>query len=362
MEKLEIFLVVAPGLEEVAALEAREQGFARARVVPGGVVCRGAWPEVWRANLVLRIPGRVLVRLATFRAMSFRALEAGLDAVDWPAVLAPGQPVRAEAATKHSKLYHAGAVKGRLEQAVQRAGAVVDPDGLRVLVRIEDNACVVSVDSSGEALHRRGFKEAVNAAPMRETMAAGFLRAAGYAGREAVLDPMCGSGTFCIEAAEIAAGLAPGRGRAFAFEGFGSFDGAAFAQMKDRAPVARGEGPVIGSDRDAGAVRMSRENAERAGVDCRFEEVALGALERPDCAPGLVICNPPYGSRIGNKGPLFGLYGSFGKVMKERFGGWRVAMVTSEEKLARATGLPWQPPGPHVAHGGLKVRLWMAQL
>ncbi|QDC10362.1 class I SAM-dependent RNA methyltransferase [Oceanicola sp. D3] len=362
MEKLEIFLVVAPGLEEVAAAEAREQGFAKARVVVGGVVCRGAWSEVWRANLVLRIPGRVLVRLASFRAMSFRALETGLDAVDWAAVLVPGQPVRAEAATKHSKLYHAGAVKGRLEEALGRAGAVVDPEGLRVLVRIEENRCVVSVDSSGEALHRRGFKTAVNAAPLRETMAAGLLRAAGYAGREAVMDPMCGSGTFCIEAAEIAAGLAPGRGRRFAFEGFPGFDAEGFAALKARPSVARGEGPIIGSDRDAGAVKMSRENAERAGVDCRFEEASVSALERPDCAPGLVICNPPYGSRIGSKGPLFGLYGSFGKVMKERFEGWRVAMVTSDEKLARATGLPWEPPGPHVAHGGLKVRLWMAQM
>ncbi|MBY6046557.1 class I SAM-dependent RNA methyltransferase [Vannielia litorea] len=362
MEKLEIFLVVAPGLEEVAAAEAREQGFAKARVVPGGVACRGAWSEVWRANLVLRVPGRVLVRLASFRAMSFRALETGLDAVDWPSVLAPGQSVRAEAATKHSKLYHAGAVKGRLEQALGRAGAVVDPEGLRVLVRIEQNTCVVSVDSSGEALHRRGFKQAVNAAPMRETMAAGFLRAAGYAGREPVLDPMCGSGTFCIEAAEIAAGLAPGRGRGFAFEQFPGFDAEGFAALKARAPVARGEGPVMGSDRDAGAVRMSRENAARAGVASHFEEASVSALERPDCAPGLVICNPPYGSRIGNKGPLFGLYGSFGKVMKERFEGWRVAMVTSDEKLARATGLPWEPPGPHVAHGGLKVRLWLAQM
>ncbi len=362
MEKLEIFLVTAPGLEEVAAAEAREQGFAKARVVPGGVECRGAWPEVWRANLVLRIPGRVLVRLARFRAMSFKALEAGLDAVDWAAVLAPGQAVRAEAATKHSKLYHAGAVKQRLEQALFRAGAVVDPDGLRVLLRIEENTCVVSVDSSGEALHRRGFKEAVNAAPMRETMAAGFLRAAGYAGREPVLDPMCGSGTFCIEAAEIAAGLAPGRGRAFAFEGFPGFDAEAFANLRGRAPVARGEGPIMGSDRDAGAVRMSRENAARAGVDCLFTEAPVSALERPDCVPGLVICNPPYGARIGDRKPLFGLYASFGNVMKARFGGWRVAMVTSDEKLARSTGLPWDAPGPHVAHGGLKVRLWLAEL
>lgn len=362
MEKMEIFLVTAPGLEEVAAAEAREQGFARAQPVAGGVTLRGGWSEVWRANLVLRIPGRVLVRLATFRAMSFRALEAGLAAFDWGGVLAPGQAVRAEAATRHSKLYHAGAVKQRLEQALARAGAVVDPEGLRVLVRIEANRCVVSLDTSGEALHRRGYKEAVNRAPMRETMAAGFLRAAGYAGRAPLLDPMCGSGTLAIEAAEIAAGLAPGRARGFAFEGFAGFDAEAFAALRGRDAVARGAGPVMGSDRDAGAVEMSRANAARAGVEVAFEVRAVGALERPECPPGLVICNPPYGSRIGNKAPLFSLYGAFGQVMRDRFAGWRVAMVTSDEKLARASGLPWAPPGPHVAHGGLKVRLWTAQL
>ncbi|MDF1873179.1 class I SAM-dependent RNA methyltransferase [Vannielia sp.] len=361
MEKFEIFLVVAPGLEEEAAAEAREQGFAKAKVMPGGVAIRGGWPDVWRANLVLRIPGRVLARLARFQAMSFKALEAQLDEVEWATVIAPGQEVRAEAATKHSKLYHAGAVKQRLEQALERQGAVISPEGLKVMLRIEQNRCVLSVDTSGEGLHRRGYKEAVNKAPMRETMASGFLRAAGYSGREALIDPMCGSGTFPIEAAELAAGLAPGRARHFAFEGFAGFDAAAFAALK-RPPVARSEGPIMGFDRDAGAVAMSRENAARAGVDVSFTTKPISELERPDCAPGLVICNPPYGARIGNKKPLYALYGSFGAVMRERFAGWRVAMVTADDGMAKATGLPWQPAGRHVAHGGLKVRLWQVQL
>ena len=161
MERLEMFLVTAPGMEEVAALEAREQGFAKARVVPGGVVCRGAWPEVWRANLVLRVPGRVLVRLASFRAMGFRALELGLDAVNWAAVLPPGRAVRAEAATSRSRLYHAGAVKQRLEQALTRAGADVDPDGLRVLLRIEQitrQEFAIEQGSLYPALHRLEHK------------------------------------------------------------------------------------------------------------------------------------------------------------------------------------------------------------
>ena len=126
--------------------------------------------------------------------------------------------------------------------------------------------------------------------------------------------------------------------------------------------MARGEGPVLGFDRDAGAVEMTLKNAARAGVEVAVAEQPISALQRPDCAPGLVICNPPYGARIGAGRPLFGLYSSFGAVLRERFTGWRVAMVTADEALARATGLPWAPPGPHVAHGGLKVRIWQAQL
>ena len=118
----------------------------------------------------------------------------------------------------------------------------------------------------------------------------------------------------------------------------------------------------MGSDRDAGAVEMSRQNAARAGVEVRFAQASVSALERPDCEPGLVICNPPYGARVGDRKPLFALYGAFGRVMRERFGGWRVAFVTTDEKLARTTGLPGLEPGPHVAHGGLKVRLWQADL
>ena len=228
-------------------------------------------------------------------------------------------------------------------------------------MRIQNNVCTLSVDTSGAALHQRGFKRAVAKAPMRETLAALFLRACDHQPGEPVLDPMCGSGTFVIEAAEIAAGLQPGRARGFAFQHLAVFNPAAPVDAAPAPPAAGMDGDVLcyGSDRDPGAARMAAENASRAGVGalCRFQPVGVKELQRPDGAPGLIIVNPPYGDRVGNRGALVGVHRTLGQVLRERFAGWRVGLVTSEAALARATGLPLQAPGPIVDHGGIKIRL-----
>ncbi|MGC9419032.1 MAG: THUMP domain-containing class I SAM-dependent RNA methyltransferase [Rhodovulum sp.] len=362
---LDIFLAAPPGLEDTLAEEARALGFREAAACPGGVTVRGDWPEVWRANLWLRGAGRVLVRIGGFRALHLAQLDKRARRFPWGAVLRPDRPVRVEASCRASRIYHAGAAAQRVGRAIaEELGAPVvteaDRDAIRVLVRIEDDLCTISLDSSGEPLHRRGHKQAVGKAPMRDTLAALFLRQCGYTGAEPVVDPMCGSGTFVIEAAEIAAGLAPGRARRFAFEEFAGFDPAAWAALRDR---PAGPLPALrfhGFDRDQGAIAASRANAERAGVAevTGFTCQPIAALQRPEGPPGLVIVNPPYGGRIGNRNALYPLYGTFGEVMKARFAGWRVGLVTTEAGLARATGLPFAPPGPPVPHGGLKVRLF----
>lgn len=363
-EAFEIFLVATLGLEAPLAAEAAELGW-RPAVQPGGVTITGGWPDVWRANLWLRGATRVLVRVGGFRALHLAQLDKRARKFPWATVLRRDVPVRVETTCKASRIYHAGAATQRLERAItEELGAPLAPDAaLVVKVRIEDDLVTISLDTTGESLHKRGHKEAVAKAPLRETMAAMFLRAMGFDGSQPVLDPMCGSGTFVIEAAEIAAGLAPGRSRGFAFEQLAGFDRAAWDALRGRAAPRPAPHPAptrfLGSDRDAGAIRMSRANAERAGVAglTRFESCAIGDLQRPDGPPGIVIVNPPYGARIGNKGPLFGLHGAMGKVFRERLQGWRVGIVTSEAALARATGLPLDC-GPVVAHGGLKVRLW----
>ena len=361
-EPFEIFLVATPGLEAPLCAEARQAGFADAAVSPGGVTFSGTWQDAWRANLVLRGATRVLVRIAAFRALHLAQLDKRARKVDWAGVLRPDVSVSVEASCKRSRIYHGTAAAQRVGNAIaEELGApVVEDAALRVMVRIEDDLVTISLDTTGESLHKRGFKEEVNRAPMRETMAAMFLRMCGYDGTEPVLDPMCGSGTFVIEAAEIAAGMLPGRERAFAFEQIKGFDAAAWAAMKGQRAAGETERRFFGSDRDPGAIRMSRHNAERAGVAglTLFEETPVEALTAPEGPPGLVIVNPPYGTRIGNKAPLLALYRSLGTTLRARFTGWRVGLITSDKALAQATGLNWLPPDPPVLHGGLRVNLY----
>ncbi|MGI1663440.1 THUMP domain-containing class I SAM-dependent RNA methyltransferase [Palleronia sp. KMU-117] len=359
----QIFLATQPGLEPFLADEAREAGFQGVAETPGGVTCTGGWTEVWRANLTLRGAGRVLARVAEFRALHLAQLDKRSHKVDWSTLLRPDVPLRIEVTTRKSRIYHAGAARDRVARAIaETLGAPIAEDAaLRLMVRIDDDLATFSLDTSGEPLHRRGLKQAVGKAPLRETMAALFLRACGYTGTEPVLDPMCGSGTFVIEAAEIAAGLAPGRARRFAFEDLAGFDATAWGAMRAGLSAPRTTGLRFhGADRDAGATRGAAENAERAGVAglCTFERRAIGDLVRPEGPPGLMMVNPPYGARIGERKLLFALYGALGAVTKERLSGWRVGLVTSDDGLAKATGLPFLPPGPPVAHGGLTVKLW----
>lgn len=360
-EPLGIFLVTPPGLEKPLAEEAAALGFRGIAMASGGVTLAGGWPEVWRANLELRGASRVLVRVATFRAPHLAVLDRRSRQVPWRALLHRGQAVTVEASCRASRIYHEGAAAQRVEEAIRASlGPAETEEPVRVLVRIVEDLCQISLDSSGELLHRRGQKGAVARAPLRETLAALFLRECGFRGDEPVLDPMCGSGTFVIEAAGIAAGLQPGRLRRFAFERFAGFDPAAFAALRREAVLPDLPFRFIGCDRDAGAVTASRANAERAGVAplTGFRCQPVSALERPEGPPGLVIVNPPYGTRIGDKGALRALHGALGAVLRERFAGWRVGIVTAEPSLARATGLPFAEPGPPVDHGGLRVRLW----
>lgn len=374
MDPTEIFLAAPPGLEPLLLAEAQACGFMQPTVVSGGVVIAGGWADVWRANLCLRGASRVLARIGSFRAFHLAQLDKRARKFDWAAIVIPGNPVRVEVTCRKSKIYHDRAAKARIEGALEDvAGAVVlrgaqdeetEEDGqtLRLVVRIEDDLVTISIDTSGAPLHRRGTKQAVGKAPMRETLAAHFLRACGYDGTEPVVDPMCGSGTFVLEAAEIACGLMPGRSRGFAFEHFAGFDAAGWQAQRDQSTAAQAQTDLWfhGSDRDDGAICGAQANAERAGLAgcCSFQRHAISDLQRPEGPTGLVMINPPYGARIGNRKLLFALYGSLGAVLKDRFGGWRVGLVTSDAGLAKATGLTFKPKPLSVSHGGLTVRLY----
>jgi putative N6-adenine-specific DNA methylase len=363
--EFEIFLVSPPGLEAVLCAEVQALGFIDPKAIEGGVVVRGGWPEVWRANLEIRGATRVLARIGAFHAGHLAQLDKLARKFPWSETLRPEVPVKVEVTCKKSRIYHAGAAAQRIETAIrEELGAPISPDAeLCIMARFEDNLCTISIDTSGESLHKRGYKEAVAKAPMRETMASLFLRQCGYDGNETVVDPMCGSGTFVIEAAEIAAKLNPGRARRFAFEQLRSFDETAWKRLRDSSQSVKPALHFFGSDRDAGAIRMSRANAERAGVTdfTVFQHHAVSNITPPPGPPGLVIVNPPYGTRIGDKKPLVALYATLGKTLLTRFSGWRVGLITTDTSLAKATGLPFAPPGRSVSHGGLKVRLFQSE-
>jgi putative N6-adenine-specific DNA methylase len=362
MTEFEIFLVAPPGLEAVLCAEALAKGFVTAKQVSGGVTFIGGWPDVWRANLEIRGTTRVLARIGSFHAGHLAQLDKLARKFPWGDFLRKDVSLRVDVTCKKSRIYHAGAAAERIEKAIrEELGATIDPEAeLGIMARFENNLCTISIDTSGESLHKRGHKEAIGKAPMRETLASLFLRQCDYDGTETVLDPMCGSGTFILEAAEIAAGLNPGRSRSFPFEQLKSFDAKIWQNLRSAKTSASHGLKFYGSDRDAGAIRMSEANAERAGVAgfTVFKQQPVSDLTPPEGAPGLVIVNPPYGTRISDKKPLFALYGALGQVLTSRFKGWRVGVITTDSSLAKATSLPFAKPKNSVNHGGLKVFLF----
>ena len=349
--------------------EVIERGFQRAKATGGGVTIWGDWNDVWRANLTLRGASKVLARIGEFRAFHLAQLDKRSRKFPWGNTLMLGHKIKVEVVTnRKSKIYHAGAAIERIERAIheefgaQIAKSMEDAD-IIIKTRIDDNNVRLSVDTSGVGLHKRGYKQAMGKAPLRETMAALALRGCGYDGTEAVLDPMCGSGTFLIEAAQISRNIMAGQSRSFAFERLASYNAKAVQSLKENWTTRDSSQKFYGSDRNVNVIGFSKDNAKRGGVAdmCEFKPLPISKIERPAGPPGLIITNPPYGARIGKKKDLFALYTSFGDVMRDRFKGWRIGMITSDTKLAEATKLPWFKTGPPIAHGGLKVRLFRTE-
>lgn len=365
----EIFLVTLPGLEAFLLAEAREQGFKKPVQISGGVLIQGGWSEVWRANLVLRGASKVLARIGEFRAHHLAQLDKHARNFPWADFIAPGHSVKVEVSTnRKSEIYHSGAAEQRFERAISetfgaRIAERLEDTDILIKVRIARNLVIISLETSGTALHKRGYKQAMGKAPLRETIAAMTLRACGYKRKEPLLDPMCGSGTFPIEASEMAGNLMAGRERSFAFEKLVSYNSDVVQKMKDDWFTREPAPHFYGFDKDQNVIEAAKANAARAGVGeaCRFKAQSLSKLHPPEGPPGLVIVNPPYGERIGNKKALLGLYREFGNVMQERFSGWRIGLITSDDVLAQSTKLPWAKTSAPIPHGGLKIKLYQTE-
>jgi len=370
------FAITAPGIAPVTAAELSALGIPHEPPTPDGVAFPADFRTIALVNLWLRTASRVIVRLGEFKAQGFADLEKGASKLPWGQVLLPGQAIAVRVTCRKSRLYHSDAVAERVVRQISKFFGVDAPvvrltdsdeedaptdEAQRILVRIVNDICTISADTSGELLHRRGYRQAVAKAPLRETVAAACLLATDYDGTQAFMDPMCGSGTFPIEAAMIARQQAPGRARPFAFEHWPGADRDVLPALR-RATKAAGvdvaDLPIIGSDRDPGAIRMSIANAERAGVGdmVLFEQKTLEDVE-PPTEFGAWCSNAPYGRRVGNSDALTGLFVQLGKLARGPFSEWRIALLLAEQSHVKAL----QSPTTEIMKtrvGGIQVGLY----
>ncbi|MEO6878966.1 MAG: THUMP domain-containing protein, partial [Gemmatimonadaceae bacterium] len=281
--QLSAFAVTAPGLEMLCASELADLGI-RGLPEEGGVAWRGPIESVARANLWLRTASRVIVRVAEFKATAFFELEKQAKQIPWKRFVSSGARVDFRVTCHKSKLYHSDAVAQRFATAVEwnvkgvKAGKASEHDDDEsaaiadqqlFIVRFVRDMCMVSVDTSGALLHMRGYRQQLAKAPLRETLAAAVLFGAGWDGTTPLTDPMCGSGTIPIEAAQIARRMAPGRNRSFAFLKWPEVDKVKWKAIVTEAKsneLARSPVAIEGFDRDRGGIEASIANAERAGV------------------------------------------------------------------------------------------------
>jgi putative N6-adenine-specific DNA methylase len=385
--RFQIFAPTAPGLESIAAGELKSLG-VRGRQEIGGVAFDGDLDRIYQANLWLRTASRVVVRLGQFHASTFYELARRSKKLPWQDFLPEKGSVEVRVTCRKSKLYHSDAVAERVLSAIAGAasrdielkgGSSVgdeDEDGedgrgetQLFIVRIVNDQCEISADSSGELLHRRGYRKEVAKAPLRETLAAAMVLASGWDGRrgEPLLDPMCGSGTISIEAALIARGIAPGLERDFQFMHWPTFDRGLWNDIieKARASVTSPTLDILGGDRDAGAILAATHNAERAGVarDVRFSAESLSGsiakIEDVANGEGWILTNPPYGVRVGESEDLRNLYATLGNALKTKRG-WRIGILTSDAVLAGQMRLPLRPRFS-TSNGGIPVSFLVSE-
>lgn len=335
------------------------------RVMDGGVAFSASMDGLCRVNLRARSITRVLLRLAEFKALSFPELFNKARKIHWQRYIPAGRPVSVRAACHHSKLMHSGrveacvrdAITGRLEQQGIRLAEGEEDSAQQVVVRLEHDVCVISLDSSGERLDRRGYRLLSGHAPIRETVAAAILQWMTWRTDEPLLVPMCGSGTFAIEAAQIGRRRAANSDHDFALQHWPVLNPRRWQRVSDTAAGMQRDVPldICASDTDEAVLAQARTNAEAGGVADAIDFACLDVRDLRPSGPGkggLVVCNPPYGERI--KGDVHALYRDLGELFRSFFPGWRMAVIVPDKTCERALEMPFSRR-LKIKHGGLWV-------
>lgn len=339
------FLVTPPGLEALAREELAGYGIEGTTSI-GGVEFKGTVKELYTANYYSRIGVKVLARVGMpFYARTPKELGQKAFNLPWERWITPGVSVAMHVTCKKSKLLHTGMVENVLRSAILNKVAISDATDARtpdviLVVRIFQDLAIVSVDTSGEPLYKRGYRQEVTRSPIRENLAAALIMASGWTPDMPLVDPFCGSGTIPIEATMIALRIAPGRAREFAFTKLPEYNPAAFREARGiRLPLDR-EIDIIGYDRDEGAITIAKNNAKRARLEDRitFKHQAVSYLKSVE-KRGYIVANPPYGERISEGLDLRNLYAQFGKTIQKNLPGWVITLITNDLATAGHSGL-----------------------
>jgi 23S rRNA (guanine2445-N2)-methyltransferase / 23S rRNA (guanine2069-N7)-methyltransferase len=358
-DALSLFVTCPKGVEPLLAAELAQLGASETKERQGGVSCQSSQRDAYRICLWTRLASRVLMPLKTFPCASADELYAAARGVNWPELFDVHSTFAIEVAGHSPHLTHTQFAGLRVKDAIadgfrEALGSRPDVDtakpDLRIHLYLDREQATLSLDLAGDALHRRGYRSRSVEAPLKENLAAALLIRSGWPALAAqgapFLDPMCGSGTLVLEAAFIAADIAPGIARAdWGFKAWHEHRPKVWEDLVAEAEARRIDGMtklplLIGQDIDPRPVSAARQNAERAGLPMlRWDRRDLADMQPPEGPPGLVVTNPPYGERLGNDADIIKLHSLLGAALKERFGGWQVGVFTGRPDLGPRIGL-----------------------
>jgi len=373
---MERYFATCPrGLEPVLAEELAALGAHEPRAVDGGAAFGGELTLACAANLESRVASRVLWQVGAARYRGEQDIYEAARAIAWPDLFDVRRTIRVNVSAIRSPVKSLEFVTLRVKDAVcdafrARQGARPDvetktPD-VRVHVFLTEGDATYYLDTSGEALFKRGWRGSGGLAPLRENLAAGILRLAGWQAPAPLLDPMCGSGTFLVEAAMMALDVAPGLNRDFGFRKLARFDERRWQALLERAQARRRPPtalPIYGRDRSGTLVALARENVAAAGLAGAIDlkQVNLIDASPPDARPGTLVMNPPYGERMGDEDALAAFYPQLGDVLKQRFAGWTAWILTADLRLPKLIRLAASRRIP-LYNGALECRLLKYEL
>ena len=365
-----LFAPCPRGLENPLAAELAEFGASAVQAVAGGVAFEGDTRVIYRANLESRIATRILLRLFTLPYRSEEDIYRASYELDWPQRFEVGRSIRVYLTAQRCPLKSLDFLTLRIKDAVcdrfrsavgSRPNVDTRAPEVRIHAFLDATQFTLYLDTSGEPLFKRGARAAQGEAPLKENLAAGILRLTGWQPGTALLDPMCGGGTFLVEAAQIALDIAPGSARSFGFEKLKHFDAVLWQELRAEAEARRkplAPLPIYGSDLYGDTLKLAQANLRAAGLEQTVQLKQANALEiSAPAETGVLVTNPPYGERMGEQQELAAFYPKFGDALKQKFAGWNCYILSADMNLPKLIKLQVSKRTP-LFNGALECRLF----